>query len=51
MASPAGRFSGFQGEIRNLGPKVGEHTDTVLSDLLHYSPSQLAMLRDKGVIR
>ena len=51
MASPAGRFSGFKGEVRTLGPKVGQHTDSVLSDLLHYSPSQITTLRDKGIIK
>ena len=51
MASPAGRFSGFQGEVRTLGPQVGQHTDTVLSQLLHYSSSRLDELRKEGVIR
>jgi crotonobetainyl-CoA:carnitine CoA-transferase CaiB-like acyl-CoA transferase len=51
MASPAGRFSGFQGQVRHVGPLLGEHTDAVLGGLLHYSPSQIAALRDKGVIK
>ena len=44
MASPAGRFSGFKGEVRTLGPKVGEHTQAVLEELLSYSPEQIEAL-------
>ncbi|MBB3014158.1 CaiB/BaiF CoA transferase family protein [Cupriavidus alkaliphilus] len=51
MASPAGRFSGFKGEVRSVGPKVGEHTDSVLSRLLGLAPAQINALRDKGVIK
>jgi len=51
MASPAGRFSGFTGEVRHLGPKVGEHTDKILTDLLGMSKEELTVLRDKGAIK
>lgn len=51
MAAPAGRFSGFRGEVRNLGPKLGEHTDAVLARLLNYSRSKIEALRERGVIR
>jgi crotonobetainyl-CoA:carnitine CoA-transferase CaiB-like acyl-CoA transferase len=51
MASPAGRFSGFKGEVRTLGPKVGEHTESILSGLLNYSPSQIDALRKQGVVK
>jgi len=51
MASPAGRFSDFQGEVRTLGPRVGEHTERVLGDLLQYSPQQIAALRAKGIVK
>lgn len=50
MASPAGRFSGFKGTVRHVGPLLGEHTDAVLSGLLNYSPEQIAAFRRKGVI-
>lgn len=50
MASPAGRFSGFKGEVRHLGPKVGEHTDKILHDLLGLPNDEIAALREKGVI-
>jgi crotonobetainyl-CoA:carnitine CoA-transferase CaiB-like acyl-CoA transferase len=50
MASPAGRFSGFKGEVRHVGPLLGEHTDAVLSGLLNYSTEQIDALRRNGVI-
>lgn len=50
MASSAGRFSGFKGEVRNLGPKVGEHTDEILHDMLGVSDERIAELREKGII-
>jgi crotonobetainyl-CoA:carnitine CoA-transferase CaiB-like acyl-CoA transferase len=51
MASPAGRFSGFKGEVRSLGPLLGEHTDAVLTRLLNYSAAQIQSLRNKGAIK
>ena len=51
MASPAGRFSGFKGTVRHLGPKLGEHTDAVLAELLHYAPDRIEALRKRGTIR
>jgi crotonobetainyl-CoA:carnitine CoA-transferase CaiB-like acyl-CoA transferase len=51
MASPAGRFSGFEGKVRHLGPQVGEHTDSVLGNLLGYEPARIDALRKKGVVR
>lgn len=50
MASPAGRFSGFKGSVRHVGPLLGEHTDAVLGGLLKYTPEQIASLRQKGVL-
>jgi crotonobetainyl-CoA:carnitine CoA-transferase CaiB-like acyl-CoA transferase len=51
MASPAGRFSGFKAKVHDVGPRLGEHTDSVLTGLLDYSPSQIQSLRDKGVVK
>lgn len=51
MASPAGRFSGFKGEVRSLGPRTGEHTDEVLERILKYTRARREELRGKGVIR
>jgi crotonobetainyl-CoA:carnitine CoA-transferase CaiB-like acyl-CoA transferase len=50
MASPAGRFSGFEARIASLGPKLSEHTDEVLSDLLGYSSDQIEKLRNDGTV-
>lgn len=51
MASPSGRFSGFDGTVRHLGPLVGEHTDEVLNNLAQMTPDEIATLRSKGVIK
>jgi crotonobetainyl-CoA:carnitine CoA-transferase CaiB-like acyl-CoA transferase len=51
MAAPAGRFSGFKGEVRSLGPQVGQHTDRVLGELLEYTPAQIEALRAKGIVK
>lgn len=50
MASPAGRFSGFKGEVRSLGPRVGEHTEEVLRETLGLSDDQITALRAQGVL-
>jgi crotonobetainyl-CoA:carnitine CoA-transferase CaiB-like acyl-CoA transferase len=50
MASPAGRFSGFKGSVRHVGPLLGEHNDEVLGGLLNYSAEQIAALRRKGIV-
>ena len=50
MASPAGRFSGFEARVGPLGPKLGENTDEILSDLLSYSHDQIEKLRRDGAI-
>jgi crotonobetainyl-CoA:carnitine CoA-transferase CaiB-like acyl-CoA transferase len=40
------------GAIKTLapGPGLGEHTDTVLSELLHYPPERIAALRAARVL-
>ena len=43
------KLSETPGQIRHLGPSVGEHTDEVLSDL-GYDASQRAALRQRGAI-
>lgn len=50
MASPAGRFSGFKGEVRSLGPQKGEHTDEVLRTIVGLTEEQIAELRSNGSI-
>lgn len=50
LASPAGRFSGFEARIGKLGPRLGEHTDEILSETLGYSPEIIRKLREDGDI-
>jgi crotonobetainyl-CoA:carnitine CoA-transferase CaiB-like acyl-CoA transferase len=51
MASPSGRFSGFDGTVRHVGPLLGEHTEAVLTELLTYTPAQIESLREQRVIK
>ena len=44
------RLSETPGAIRHLGPRLGQHTEEVLRDLLGMDESQLAELRKKRVI-
>ena len=44
------RMSETPGEIRHLGPRLGQHTDEVLRDLLGIDESRIAELRQKRVI-
>jgi crotonobetainyl-CoA:carnitine CoA-transferase CaiB-like acyl-CoA transferase len=52
LAVPASlpALSETPGEIRWLGPALGEHTEEVLSDLLDLSPQQISGLRQAGVV-
>jgi crotonobetainyl-CoA:carnitine CoA-transferase CaiB-like acyl-CoA transferase len=44
------RFSATPGTIRHAGPRLGEHTDEVLGDLLGLSPDELDELHATGVV-
>jgi succinyl-CoA:(S)-malate CoA-transferase subunit B len=44
------RLSETPGEIKWLGPSLGQHTDEVLGDLLGLSPRELERLHAKKVI-
>jgi succinyl-CoA:(S)-malate CoA-transferase subunit B len=44
------RLSETPGRIDSLGPKLGEHTDEVLRDLLGLADAEIAELRQKRVI-
>ncbi len=44
------RLSETPGEIHHLGPKLGEHTDAVLTELLGMNQEQIGELRKKRVI-
>jgi crotonobetainyl-CoA:carnitine CoA-transferase CaiB-like acyl-CoA transferase len=43
------RLSETPGEIRHLGPRLGEHTEEVLKELLGLDDEEIAALRDKGM--
>jgi succinyl-CoA:(S)-malate CoA-transferase subunit B len=44
------RMSETPGEIRHLGPRLGEHTDEILKDLLGLDEKEIEDLRKKGVV-
>lgn len=44
------RFAATPGAIRHAGPRLGEHTDEVLSSLLGVGDDELGALRAEGVI-
>ncbi|WP_024955832.1 CaiB/BaiF CoA transferase family protein [Sulfurospirillum arcachonense] len=43
-------FSETPGEVKWSGPELGEHTDEVLSSLLHKTQEQIASLKEAGII-
>ena len=47
---PAARFEGTPVTIRRGAPRLGEHTDEVLVDLLGLSDAEIAALRANGAI-
>ncbi len=50
VPSPVPLLSETPGSIRSLGPKLGEHTDEVLRDVLGLDEARIAELRAKRVI-
>lgn len=44
------KFSETPGEVRHVGPDLGEHTDDILRNVLNYSPEEIVKLREKQVI-
>jgi crotonobetainyl-CoA:carnitine CoA-transferase CaiB-like acyl-CoA transferase len=49
VARAAVRLSQTPGEIAARPPKLGEHTDLVLTDI-GYDAAEIAALREKGVV-
>jgi CoA:oxalate CoA-transferase len=45
------KMSGVSGTISKPAPRLGEHTDAVLSRLLSLTPDQIASLRQQGAIK
>jgi len=50
VPAPVPRLSETQASIRGLGPKLGEHTDEVLRELLGLTDVQIATLRTRKAI-
>ncbi len=44
------RLEGTPGEVRWLGPTLGEHTDEVLSTVLNLDPARIEALRKEGIV-
>jgi crotonobetainyl-CoA:carnitine CoA-transferase CaiB-like acyl-CoA transferase len=44
------KLSETPGQVRWVGPRLGQHTDEVMHDLLGLSHEELASLRSDGVI-
>src|SRR5262249_61757633 len=44
------RFSVMEPRLRRPAPRLGEHTDAVLRDLLDMPPDEIARLRTAGVL-
>jgi crotonobetainyl-CoA:carnitine CoA-transferase CaiB-like acyl-CoA transferase len=45
------KVSGMTGTISNPAPRLGEHTDAILGELLSLSPERIAELRREGAIK
>jgi CoA:oxalate CoA-transferase len=45
------KMSGMEGTISNPAPRIGEHTDAVLGELLKLTAEQIAALRARGAIK
>ncbi len=45
------KMSGMEGTISRPAPRVGEHTDAALGEMLGLSAEQIAGLRGKGAVK
>ncbi|WP_336883289.1 CoA transferase [Rhodococcus globerulus] len=50
VQAPVPRFSGVEGKVSHLGPKLGEHTNEVLTDVLGLGRGAIDDLRARGII-
>lgn len=50
MQAPAGRFSGFEGTVRHSAPRLGEHTESVLTKIAGLDRGAIEDLAERGVI-
>jgi formyl-CoA transferase len=44
------KFSETPGEVRHVGPDLGEHSEEILRELLQFSAEEIARLKEKKVI-
>ncbi|MBX6426845.1 MAG: CoA transferase [Variibacter sp.] len=45
------KMSGMEGTISKPAPRLGEHTDSVLRELLNLAPADIARLRAEGAVK
>jgi crotonobetainyl-CoA:carnitine CoA-transferase CaiB-like acyl-CoA transferase len=50
MVAPLPKMSATPGTVRWLGPALGEHNEQIYGELLGLAPSELADLKDEGII-
>jgi formyl-CoA transferase len=50
MQNVAPKLSDTPGEVRWVGPELGEHTDVVLKEVCEYDDARIAELRTAGVV-
>ncbi len=50
VVRPAARFSKGANQVRGPAPRLGEHTDEVLRDVLGYTGTQISALREAGAL-
>ena len=50
QVGPAVQYSLAENRIRSAPPVLGEHTDSVLANILGYSSQTIQLYRDKGII-
>ncbi|MGV9737731.1 CaiB/BaiF CoA transferase family protein [Nocardia farcinica] len=50
VQAPVPRFSGTQGRVDHLGPRLGEHNAEVYGELLGLDDTELTDLHDRGVL-
>jgi crotonobetainyl-CoA:carnitine CoA-transferase CaiB-like acyl-CoA transferase len=50
VQSPVPRLSAAAGVVEHLGPRLGQHTDEVYTELLRLGDAEIAGLRSRGAI-
>jgi crotonobetainyl-CoA:carnitine CoA-transferase CaiB-like acyl-CoA transferase len=44
------KLSGTPGRVTHAGPPMGQHTEEILSEMLHMTPGEIEALRQEGVL-